>query len=246
MYASWSESDHEPRCGLPLGGSSAAATPTSTTGSTPTLAQARTPCSPGPDSSVECSDLLCWERHRHNLQQDTFQTKLRGSWLFYSGKGFGCEARKACGDQTSWGLGTVHAVRWQIHLRRHAASARHQAAVGRMQETNANSDVLHGSTPPSHDEFKKVLQETLANGATDICGIAGIGGRQNVRKIQYCLAESKRNIQRAFWAKCSYMAVAQRQARRAPPGAVVRVHPQPHRSDRRPRARTRLAQPFRG
>ena len=76
-----------------------------------------------------------------------------------------------------------------------------------MQETNA--DVLHVSPPPSHDEFKKVLQETIANGATDICGIAGIGGRKKVRKIQYCLAESRRNIQRAFWAKCSSMTLAQ-------------------------------------
>ena len=243
MDASWSGSDHEPRCRLPLGRSSAAATPTSTTGSTPTSAQARTPCLPWPDSSAACSNLLFWERHRHNLQQDTFQPKLRGPWLFYSGEGFGCETCKACGDQTSWGPGTVHAVRWQIHWRRRAASARHQAAVGRMQETNA--DVLHVSPPPSHDEFKKVLQETIANGATDICGIAGIGGRKKVRKIQYCLAESKRNIQRVV-GKVILDDLGAGQARHAPLGAVARVHPRPHRSHRRPRPRSRLAQPHRG
>ena len=84
---------------------------------------------------------------------------------------------------------------------------KHKAAVDRAHE--AEPKHMLGSQPPSHDMFKQVLTETIANGATDICGMAGIGGRKKVRKIQYCLAESKRRIQRKFWEKCSSMSISQ-------------------------------------
>ena len=148
-----------------------------------------------------------WERHVQLLQQLTFAPKLGRPWLFYSGEGFGCEACQACGFQTPWGLGTIHAHNWQLQWRRHAASTKHEAAVDRTHE--AEAEHMLGSQPPSHDEFKQVLTETLANGATDICGMAGIGGRKKVRKVQYCLAEIMRRIQRKFWEKCSSMTISQ-------------------------------------
>ena len=99
---------------------------------------------------------------------------------------------------------------WQIQWRRHGECAKHREAVRQTAELEAQADVISGgSTPPTIAQFKNVLQETIANGGTDINGIKDSGARKKIRKLQFCLAEAKRRESRNFWRKCTSMTLAQ-------------------------------------
>ncbi|CAK0883565.1 unnamed protein product [Prorocentrum cordatum] len=164
---------------------------------------------PKPISTPDCDEVY-WRRHETTLKEQTFEPKLQRPWIYVSGDGFGCYACGACGLQDPWGLGTVHATNCQLHWKRHGSCRRHVEAVTRTQQAEADSRLDQtGSVAPALEDFMKVLQETIANGATDICGIKGIGARKKVRKIQCCLAEAKRNSYRQFWAKCACMTLSQ-------------------------------------
>ena len=153
-----------------------------------------------------------WEGNKPALSKASFEPRLGRTMLFFSGKGFGCWVCKQCNCGTAWGRGTVQVSRSQLQWKRHQASAKHNNAVARWSGAKnllQKRALPKKSVPPKIDMLRKVLQETIATGATAVNGMDDVGARKKVRKLQYCLAQAKRDEFRKFWAKCASMTLAQ-------------------------------------
>ena len=87
-------------------------------------------------------------------------------------------------------------------MQKHAQQTKlHQAAIEQRCERDGIQRT-HG--PPSVQHFKQVLE---AGSTTK--GLPGIGERKKVRKMQWCIAEARRNLNKAFWLRCKSMSISQ-------------------------------------
>ena len=78
----------------------------------------------------------------------------------------------------------------------------------------AESLVEHGAYAddrrcPTREQWKSVYQHTLAGKATSKLGVHGVGKRKKVRKMQFCLAEGKRNKVRKRLKEARCIAISQ-------------------------------------
>ena len=134
-----------------------------------------------------------------------------GSWLsFCPLTGVGCTVCHAAARTCEWGRfevqATDHTPLHMSRLKRHAGSKSHLAAL----DARLQTDVVHsGLGSPSVAHFRQVLEDTLNKSGAVLNGIPGIGARQKVRRMQWCLAEARRRFNQAFWLRCGSMTIAQ-------------------------------------
>ncbi|CAJ1394699.1 unnamed protein product [Effrenium voratum] len=133
-----------------------------------------------------------------------------GTWLVLAGDaadaGLGCVVCNKAAMDNAFARGTV-ATPFLSNIKRHHASLQHQRAfkvIGFTNSQQADKDC------PGLDVFKQALDHRL-NKCSLRQGIGGENpcGREKLSRLQWCLAESDREITRDFIRRASAIAIAQ-------------------------------------
>ena len=99
-------------------------------------------------------------------------------------------------------------------FQQHASMQTHKLAVQTYMTVTPSSSFSAQSLsklerPPDTSQWLKVLSETRAGKGHMISGLEGVGARRKVRTMQWCLAESKRDLDRTFILSCKSICICQ-------------------------------------
>ena len=130
----------------------------------------------------------------------------------------GCKVCGTFGAQGLWAenrvtASTSHTPAIGI-FKQHASTQTHKLAVQTYMTVTPSSSFSAQSLsklerPPDTSQWLKVLSETRAGKGHMISGLEGVGARKKVRTMQWCLAESKRDLDRKFVLSCKSICICQ-------------------------------------
>ena len=157
-----------------------------------------------------CQDADC-VRCRYLRNRGAWKTKLPidnpghrcTSWLcdkYAKGLAIGCRVCHYAGTGCPWGTFQIKtAGQLQMcHLLQHHKCATHKAAAANYDQNHEDANIA--CTAPTQDEFAAVLESRL-NGTSLRIGVDKVARRCKAERMQWCLAEAKRNLHRQFLGK---------------------------------------------
>ena len=156
----------------------------------------------------KCKHLSNKYRWQQVFQIDANQPAL-GSWLTGKTKdghfGIGCAI---CSLAKTGSSGALHmwdatSVLQTCFFKRHELTRMHQKALAEFLGQEPPKD---RPATPSKEAFEAVLEHTKRAGAI-FKGVKGVGGKNKTQKVQYCLAEAVREMQRRFFKRAESIAV---------------------------------------
>jgi hypothetical protein len=153
------------------------------------------------DGFKQCGQ--CWYGKMHAKWRSRFpwldSATCDGVW------GAGCKLCARAGAQSSF---AAYAVNSRIclqaqNLKHHSATKQHIRAVQLSLNMQPAADP---KAMPSESNLQKVLEHRLA-GQSLRSGLPGVAAGSKLKRMQWCLAESKRDMHREFLAKASSVAL---------------------------------------
>ena len=160
-----------------------------------------------------------WEIHGSEWQNQcplVEESPNFGSWLAFDGEGMACLCHWTNGPTARRDHFATFTIRVTAktalnrrRFARHAATRSHQeAVVVALKKRGARAEDIDRVGAPDLEAFGQVLRETRTGGCSSH-GVSGVGGKKKVRKMQWCIAEACRVLQRRFWRQACSMTVAQ-------------------------------------
>jgi hypothetical protein len=154
----------------------------------------------------ECLQCLAAEqKHRWSKRFTWLVTGFNPKVRAYA---LGCKVCKEAGCNTLWGRQEITRENVRItSLLQHRATKFHVKA--KKHSLKDQKILLNGKLTPSSTSFRKVLNDFRMNRVAGAQGVHGVGKKNKLRKMLFCLAEASRECHRQFLAKAGSISLHQ-------------------------------------